>query len=537
MPDFLFRTEDITNEELLSFFVASEHDRSIVDRIKGRNPIILVGSRGVGKSFLLRVAQAELARDFESDRVLPVYLSFNRSALVGLVGEDRFQEWMMAKICSGILRELGSKGFVLAAKSKNQLFTGATIRDSLLAKSKLEIIVEKLEDAWRGQSANIDLSAVPDVDEFRDGLQEVCEQFGIRRINVFIDEAAHVLLPKQQRAFFTLFRDLRSAYLTCNAAVYPGTTSYGEVFEPTHDATFIALTRDVLSKDYLHTMRDIVLRQADTSLIQRIGQNPTNFAVLAYAATGNPRVLLKTVSRAPRMASADVGEVFRSYYRTEIWSEHSSLTERYVGLRELIDWGRNFLESSVLPELNKKNGQKLVADRGTSAFFWTHRDIPEAAKEALRILEYGGLIHEHSTGIKATRSEIGTRYLVNLGCLFALEKNTVQSSPEIWGNLDVRKMIEFGQSHSVFKDLVAFGIQLNEETIREGLASQLCKSIDVLEISDWQKTALKEIGIVTIKDILLATEFKLREAYYVGEVRSRRIRNVAVAAVLEYLAG
>jgi hypothetical protein len=46
MTEFLIRTEDITNDELLRFFVASESDRSIVDRLKGRNPIILVEVEG-----------------------------------------------------------------------------------------------------------------------------------------------------------------------------------------------------------------------------------------------------------------------------------------------------------------------------------------------------------------------------------------------------------------------------------------------------------------------------------------------------------
>ena len=537
MTDFLFRTEDITNEELLTFFVEGDSDRQIIDRIKGRNPIILVGSRGVGKSFLLRVANAELKRDFESERVLPVYLSLSKSALVGLANDDQFQNWVLAKICASILRELGAKGFALADRGREQLFSSEMVRSSATNKSRLEKLVESLEDAWSHPIVPIDTSSLPNLEEFKLGLEEICDRHRIKRINVFIDEAAHALLPGQQRIFFTLFRDLRSPYLTCNAAVYPGTTSYGEVFEPTHDASFVVLNRDVLAKDYLQNMRDIVLKQADTSLINAIAKNAANFAALAYASTGNPRILLKTASRAPSMSAAEVNEVFRSYYRDEIWSEHSALTERYEGLKELIDWGRDFLENSVLPDMNKRNGTRLSSDKGTISFFWVHRDAPEASKEAFRVLEYGGLIHEHSKGIKATRSEIGTRYLVNLGCLLALEKNPATAASDIASNIDVRKMIEYGKVHLAFKELALFGLKLDERTIREGLAKQLRKSVDVLEIAAWQKAALKEIGIICVSDVLTATEFKIREAYYVGEVRSRQIRNVAVAAVLEYLAG
>jgi hypothetical protein len=37
--------------------------------------------------------------------------------------------------------------------------------------------------------------------------------------------------------------------------------------------------------------------------------------------------------------------------------------------------------------------------------------------------------------------------------------------------------------------------------------------------------------------VLGATEADLQKAYYIGDVRSRRMRNAAVAAVFEYLSG
>jgi hypothetical protein len=40
-----------------------------------------------------------------------------------------------------------------------------------------------------------------------------------------------------------------------------------------------------------------------------------------------------------------------------------------------------------------------------------------------------------------------------------------------------------------------------------------------------------------VGDVLKATEQKLKEASYVGDVRARRMRNAAIAAVLEYLSG
>ncbi|MEO7909810.1 MAG: hypothetical protein ABIV47_09190 [Roseiflexaceae bacterium] len=65
----------------------------------------------------------------------------------------------------------------------------------------------------------------------------------------------------------------------------------------------------------------------------------------------------------------------------------------------------------------------------------------------------------------------------------------------------------------------------------------MTKPIDVLDITEWQKERLKLLGLYTIGDVTRATEEKLQEAPLVGEKRSRRMRNAAIAAVDEYLSG
>ncbi len=165
-------------------------------------------------------------------------------------------------------------------------------------------------------------------------------------------------------------------------------------------------------------MREIVEKQADSGLLKNIAQNGELFAVLAYAASGNPRLLLKTLARVPKVNSAQINQTVREYYRSDIWAEHSLLADKYAGHRVVIDWGRQFVESHVLPEIKAKNDQYLAADKSTSAYFWIHRDVPAVVKEALRVLSYTGVLTEQASGIKASRAEIGTRYIVNLGCLF-----------------------------------------------------------------------------------------------------------------------
>ena len=61
------------------------------------------------------------------------------------------------------------------------------------------------------------------------------------------------------------------------------------------------------------------------------------------------------------------------------------------------------------------------------------------------------------------------------------------------------------------------------------------RSIDELELTLWQKGKLKEIKIDTIEKLLVADENDLKKICYVGDFRSRQMKNVVMAAVFEYL--
>jgi len=56
MSEFIIRTEDIKSEEILGLYVETARDKRIVELLKSPNPVVLEGSRGTGKSFLLRVS-------------------------------------------------------------------------------------------------------------------------------------------------------------------------------------------------------------------------------------------------------------------------------------------------------------------------------------------------------------------------------------------------------------------------------------------------------------------------------------------------
>jgi hypothetical protein len=529
MHSFKVRTEQIVPSEILQYFVETAEDRRIVDQLKGPTPTILVGSRGVGKSFLIQVARQELENAFDETGIVPVYITFTQGALLQVSKDEDFYFWMLAKLLKAVLR---------AFKKYGILSPSFTIPGNPSAtEERLDDAIAVYEQSWKQPNPAVTPHDLPDVDDLKDLLEDVCEESSTKGVYVFFDEAAHILRPSQQRQFFNLFRDLNSPYVNCNAAVYPGVTSYGPNFQATHDATLVPLERDVFSPDYVDTMRTIVEKQSDSQTTKMISHNLENFATLSLAADGNPRLLFKTMLQAGKLTSATVNETIRNYYRADIWQEHSLLTEKYPGFKRFIDWGRDFVEDRVLPDLKSKNDSYLNQDKKTTSYFWIHRDAPESARRALDLLCYTGIVKKLDEGIKATRSEIGTRYTVNRGCLLAMESAPASTAKQIVSSLTPKRMSEFGASHDAFDSLPDDVTQIAEDSVSEALLRQLKKPVKELELPTWLIDRMGEIGIHTIEDILSATDAQIQRAYYVGQVRSSYIKNEAQSAVFEYLSG
>lgn len=114
-----------------------------------------------------------------------------------------------------------------------------------------------------------EIELLNELDYFHALIEDLCEELEIERIVLLFDEACHNFIPLQQREFFTLFRDLRSAYICCKAAVYPGISSFG-TFQKFHDATVRKVERDILEDNYVENMRDIIKKQTDKEVYKNL---------------------------------------------------------------------------------------------------------------------------------------------------------------------------------------------------------------------------------------------------------------------------
>lgn len=534
MANFYLRTESIKPEDILDLSVINAHDESIIAALCSSEPCLVEGSRGTGKSFLMKVA--ELRIEEANKQWLSISVSFNVSSLLQTSDPLQFYHWMLAKTLRALINRLRKKGYLVSMQSATLLSRDQSSDDGKIERDLIRIVNE-YENSYSGTNEPIDIAALPDIEDVKEAIENICKENGLERLYIFFDEAAHVFRPEQQRQFFNLFKDLRSPYITCNAAIYPGVTYFGSSFEPTHDCIYKKIDRDIRDGDYLSYFRDIVYKQSDESLKRTIDNQLEVFNTLVLSCGGNPRILLRTLQELDKFNLKSANDIIKTFYRDSIWTEHTELGEKYRGHKSLIDWGRDFLEQHVIPAIEKYNQNRK--DRAT-VYFWVHKDCPETVKESLRLLCYTSILRKVDSAIRATRSEIGSRYEVKYGCILALFASPITESKEFFQAIISKNFPEFGKNHVAYRDVKDLQtIVEDESTFEISLNHMLNKSIDVLQLlTSWQKDKLKQIGINTIRDLHQNTEENLIDSIYnVGPARARVMKNAATAELLEYLSG
>lgn len=528
VPDLHLTTEDIEPERVLDYLVRTPTDAELLSHLKSRRPILLRGSRGSGKSLLLRSAQQEMLNRLPVEKVLPVYATFMNTPLIKVSGPEQFLPWMIVTLANGIVRAAQDEGLSIPATAALNAI-GADLHPPG-RRSRLEGIQTMFENAWRKPKGVRGDIEVPDAAVLVEAVRDLCKDTGLKRITLLIDEAVQVFVPDQQRQFFNLMRDLRSPHLTVKAAIYPGVTSFGYAFQPGHDAAIVSVDRDVMEKNYVHSMREIIVRQ-DESLAKKLSVHGDLLDILALAATGNPRMFLTTLSAATPLSQKSCERVLKKYYREDIWQKHNDLAGRYPGHQSMIDWGSAFMQEHVFPALQQRHYR---GQSGRLRDIWIHRDAPQPVQEAMQFLSYSGVLQETSKVIR--HGAVGTRYVVNLGCQFVQAPEILNYAQLVRDDLGGRDIIEFGRNHDAYQSL-----QLRlDDSVRQGnivLDARLRSSSSELVLSKFQRSVIKSLKLHTVGDVLQAEESTFKKAKGVADVRARQIHNAAQAAVMEYLSG
>lgn len=550
IDDFIFRTEDIRDEDLLDLYVESKMDRENLNFIKTKAPLLLVGSRGTGKTMLLKVAEKEMDDAFQKEKVLGVFISFKKAIFLETVDDPQyFKQWMIAKILFAMTRKIEKKGLLLShAGIFGRYFDVEEGQENNIF-NKLQLFIRVLERSAKKRDFNYkeeirqifqqeteEIEVLNEVDYFHALIEDLCSELNIDRIVFLFDEACHNFIPSQQREFFTLFRDLRSPLISCKAAVYPGITSYG-TFQQFHDATIRKVERDLQDPDFVSLMRDIVRNQVSDDVYKKLEQQGELFDYLIYAASGNPRLLLKSIylSSSKNFNNTNVNNTIKEFYRTSIWNEHTKLGGIYSGHKKLVDWGRDFIEKVVLIDTYEKNESRIAEGRKQqTVYFAIHRDAPEVVKHAIRILEYSGIVSIETEGTRV-RGEVFDRYQINIGIVLSTAQTPTTIAKFLIQGLSVKLYTDYGMNSPHYNNTPEF----SEENINfnDVIERVLEIPISELDITDYQRDKIKAAGFDSLGDILNGDEEDLQRAEQIGPKRARKIWNVAYNATMEYFSG
>lgn len=559
------RSEDLLYDQISQLTALGNVERKIIDTLKQSGAHLLQGSRGVGKSMLMRQAEVEMDDDFINSKKLAVYVNFKTSTLLeGVKAEkrDAFQIWVGAKILQAIYDKLikldlvGHSGIqdpyyvVFGIKSVKDIQSAFKDKIHLLQKLALssdkETIIEQIGSSF--------LDRVNDVTFLLETLKEIVTAFSIDRLVLLFDEAAHTFIPSQQEIFFEIYKLLHGGRIAVKAAVYPTVTSYGRNFEIGQDAIVIsmdrfetgtagrqanrALFRDMLSK-----------RIPKTGSFRKMLFSKGNLLDQCIdLSTGNPRAFFHLLVRTIDKGYTDRALLLatQEFVDQELLPYHLNLSKRLPKYSHHVRVGFDMLRGYIIPEIRNKNFRTKVSNY-QSAYFTIQRDMSPNLKLAFDILCYSGVLSAQGT-VKIAERKTGLRYMVHL-CLLFTEK--AFSSRNISDAINALSLTDYREFSSADKQIEAYLDQLKETSdkcpycsasmdpnakfcsqcgvktdVGSIIGPLLDEPVTALSISDKLKARVQP-NFPKVGDVIQARREEIMRIKWIKEVRSRIIKNAA----------
>ena len=579
----LDRTESLDDELIAKYFV--ERDNSKIIRLLDTEQYLLEGSRGVGKTMLMKASMLKSQKEFGKNSILPVWVSFEESIRIERISIvssniDPFLQWTMGKILYETLNKLiqiKPKSINILNEKLSKIFN-IPISDNLEKHIKLLNdyinILEKgdIEDntLLSRHSPSTELSKILDNPQsFKDFLLELITDYNLSRIVLLFDEAAHVFSYSQQEKFFTFFKTLRDPKIACKAAVYPGITNYGKYFERGQDAKELKVQWSPLDGEDIKYIENIIkkrLKEYDIQYWDKLSNNQEVLKTLCICSNGNPRFAFHIIDelennkafKGKSISSQILINSIRSVFNIK-WKEFETLKHRLIKYEKYIEEAELFVKQTILPNLRIWNDKQRKNKSKLSIGFYITTEAYEKSEKVFSVLSYSNIInidyskksvghHKYSYYITLNPSLLFTDLIIKdleelKNTSIAIENNqsyseSSSSIKELIENVSEIIYIECSNSNCDFKTTdenfkfcpkCGNKIELKEE---ESLYKILrSHSIDNLKISKKIITRLRskfnnigEIYDSQLDDIRMP---------YIQNVRITIIKNAA----LEYMAG
>lgn len=565
------RTEDLEDSQISKLAVLGKTEQEIVGKLKYSGSHLLQGARGIGKSMLLKEAEAELDREFKNEKSLAVYVNFKTSTLLEGVKADNksaFQVWVGAKILQSLYEKLIKLGIITDGSSSDpfkRIFGVKTIYgmkeilqekihllQQLSKKDNKEKVLDELGDDF--------LDKVNDISYVSEIIKEIISEYQLNRIVFLFDEAAHTFIPEQQEIFFEIFKLIHGGKVAVKAAVYPSITSYGKNFEIGHDAILIPLGTFVpgtIGRDASRTLyRELITRRIPETgkLRKEIFSKGELLDQCIHLSSGNPRAFLHLFNRVYERGYTDRALLLstQDYVDQELLPYHLGLVKRLPKYSHHVRIGLDVLREYIIPEIRIKNNREKKTNY-QSAFFTLQRDMPPNLKLALDLLCYSGVLSKQGT-IKIAGRKTGQRYMVHLALLFTEKAFASNKFNEIISMISLTDYREFSAEDPNFEKYLnrlkgsaeecqncsseiaanakfcpECGSKVEEKSIVGALLDDSVRKLSISRlIADRVEPEFPLVG-----DVVHSARSDLMKIPYIKNVRSRIIKNAAD----EYISG
>lgn len=578
----LDRTESLENNLILDYYI--ERDNSKILRLLDSEQYLIEGSRGVGKTMLMKAAMLKSEANFGQNSILPVWVSFEESIRLERIkvvnsSVDPFLQWTMGKIlfeCLNKIAELQPKSSSELNQRLSKIFNVPEPNTFIKYTSLLNNYIKVLEkgeiddnNSVTKFSPSAELTAILDNPQsFREFLLELIKDYKLQRIVLLFDEAAHVFSFSQQEKFFTFFKSLRNPLIACKAAVYPGVTNYGKYFERGQDAKEIRIDWSPLDQDDVNYIKNIIKKRIKAYSIDywnKLTANKNTLDLLAICSNGNPRFAFHIIDELENnkafksnITSAILINSIRSVFTTK-WREFDTLKQRLIRYEKYISEAEAFVKETILPNLRIWNDKQRLAGRKLSIGFYISTPAFDKLEKVFSVLAYSNIIgidyskrsighHKYALYVTLNPSVLFTDLIIKdiselENTSIAIENN--QAYTEV--SIAVRDIImqvgvanyincsnancDFKTKEDQFRFCPKCGSKIEsveEESLYKILRSHSLENLKLsMKIVNRIKTKFNNVGELYDCDV---EDIRMK---YIQDVRINTIRN----AVLEYMSG
>ncbi|MFF5994427.1 hypothetical protein AAGS61_06680 [Lysinibacillus sp. KU-BSD001] len=580
------RTESLDDEFIKEYFI--EYSKEKIQRLTDSEQYIFEGSRGIGKTMLMKYAALKVNEAFEKDSVLGVWVSFEESIRLERIkmirnGIDPFLQWTMGKILLEILikiqnlrpdnidkiNERLSSIFGSEESKNNHSFYYQLLSDYIhvLETGDIEDNIALIDQAPSTQLSNI----LDNPNSFKSFLKNLINDFKLKRIVLLFDEAAHVFSFSQQEKFFSFFKGLRDPQVACKAAVYPGITNYGKYFERGQDAKELSLSWFPNNKDNLNYIKQILKKRIqgyDQKYWQMLSVKAEIIDMICICSNGNPRFAFHIIDelessgvfKQKSIPSQKVVNSIRVVLETK-WKEFNTLKNRLVKYKEFINQAEKLVKEFLIPNLKEWNNKRRGKEEKLSSGFYVATSVYDKIPQVFEVLAYSNLISIDYTKKSIKKGHFG--YFMSFNPSILISDGIIKDVEEIQ-NISIaiennqayypttQMMTQLIETLKVENEFHCINAKCDFKTNNEEYS--FCpKCGNVMEIPELEHESLYKIlrshGIDNLKlseKIIkrLGEKFSnIGEIYdaniddirmkYIQDVRAERIKNAAI----EYMAG